>query len=84
MALGDLVLEDNGQVTGIVVLSTDSSGTTLELSLTLNGTIRGIAHTTMWTYTTTTRADGSMYGQGNGVLTTVNGDVIHLIGPEEE
>ncbi|GEM_PF-6670959 len=26
------------------------------------------------------RADGSMYGQGNGVLMTVNGYVIHLIG----
>ena len=80
MALGALVLEDNGQITGIRVLSTDTSGTAVELSLTLTGTIRGVAHTTMWTYNMTTRSDGSMYGQGNGVLTTVNGDVIHLIG----
>ena len=80
MALGELVLEDNGQITGIRVLSTDASGTTVELCVTLTGTIRGVAQTTMWTYNATTRADGSMYGQGNGVLTTVNGDVIHLIG----
>lgn len=64
MALGALVLEDNGQITGIRVLSTDTSGTAVELSLTLTGTIRGVAHTTMWTYNMTTRSDGSMYGRG--------------------
>ena len=80
MALGELVLEDSGQITGIRVLSTDASGTNLELSLQLAGTIRGVGHTTLWTYTMLQRPDGSLYGQGNGVLTTVNGDVIHLIG----
>ena len=80
MALGELVLEDNGQITGIRILSTDASGTTVELSLTLTGTIRGVAQTTMWTYNTTTRADGSIFGQGRGVLTTADGDVVHLVG----
>ena len=80
MALGELVLDDTGQITGTRVLSTDTTGTTLELNLQLTGTIRGVAHTTMWTYTTVTRPDGSIYGQGTGVLTTVNGDVVHLIG----
>ncbi|MEC7769311.1 MAG: hypothetical protein VX471_08525, partial [Acidobacteriota bacterium] len=28
----------------------------------------------------TTRSDGSIYGQGQGVMTTQDGDVIHLIG----
>ena len=80
MALGELVLEDSGQITGIRVLSTDASGTTLELNLQLSGTIRGVGENTLWTYTMLQRPDGSLYGQGNGVLTTVNGDVIHLIG----
>ena len=80
MAVGELVLEDSGQITGIRVLSTDASGTTLELSLQLSGTIRGVGQNTLWTYTMLQRPDGSLYGQGNGVLTTVNGDVIHLIG----
>lgn len=80
MALGELVLEDSGQITGIRVLSTDASGTTLELNLQLSGTIRGVGQNTLWTYTMLQRPDGSLYGQGNGVLTTVNGDVIHLIG----
>ena len=80
MALGELVLNDTGQITGTRVISSDSTGTTLELSLVLSGTIRGVPHTTMWTYTTLTRSDGSMYGHGTGVLTTESGDVVHLIG----
>ena len=80
MALGELVLEDSGQITGIRVLSTDASGTTHELNLQLSGTIRGVGQNTLWTYTMLQRPDGSLYGQGNGVLTTVNDDVIHLIG----
>ena len=47
MALGELVLEDSGQITGIRVLSTDASGTTLELNLQLSGTIRGVDQNTL-------------------------------------
>ncbi|SVE22330.1 uncharacterized protein METZ01_LOCUS475184, partial [marine metagenome] len=32
MALGDLILDEAGQVTGTRVLSTDASGTNIELS----------------------------------------------------
>jgi len=39
MALGDLILKAVGQVTGTRVLSTDASGTNLELPLYLTGTI---------------------------------------------
>jgi hypothetical protein len=80
MALGDLLLEETGQVTGIRVLSTDASGTNIETCLQLTGTIRGVAATTIWTYTTLTRPDGSMCRSGHGVMTTQDGDVIHLIG----
>ncbi len=80
MALGDLILDEAGHVTGIRVLPTDASGTNIELCLQLTGTIRGVAETTLWTYTTLTRPDGSIYGVGQGVMTTQDGDVIHLIG----
>ncbi len=80
MALGDLILEEAGRVTGMRVLSTDASGTKIEVCLQLTGTIRGVAETTIWTYTTLTRPDGSMYGWGQGVMTTQDGDVINLIG----
>ena len=80
MALGELIMEEAGQVTGIRVLSSDASGTNTEVCVQLTGTIRGVAETTLWTYTTLTRADGSIYGSGQGVMTTQDGDVIHLIG----
>lgn len=62
------------------VLSSDANGTTMEVSLRLSGTIRGVAETTIWTYTMLTRADGSVYGPGEGVMTTQDGDVVTLIG----
>ena len=80
MALGDLILDETGQVTGTRVLSADASGTNIELCLQLTGTILGVAETTLWTYTTLTRPDGSIYGVGQGVMTTQDGDVIQLIG----
>ena len=80
MALGDLILDETGQVTGMRVLSSDANGTKIEVSLQLSGTIRGVAETTIWTYITLTRPDGSMYGYGQGVMTTEDGDVINLIG----
>lgn len=80
MALGDQILEESGQITGIRVLSMDASGTHTETCLQLAGTIRGVAQTTIWTYTTLTRPDGSMCGSGQGIMTTQDGDVIQLTG----
>ena len=80
MALGDLVLDETGQVTATRLLSTDASGTNMELSLTLTGTIRGVPQTPMRPYTTLTTPDGSIYGNGQGIMTTQDGDVINLIG----
>ena len=80
MALGDLVVYETGQVTAVRVLSSDAAGTKLQVDLQSSGTIRGVAENTLWTYTQTTRSDGSIYGQGQGVMTTQDGDVIHLIG----
>ena len=80
MALGDLVLDETGTITGIRVLSNDASGSKLEISLRTTGTVRGVAESTLWTYWQLVRPDGSMYGQGEGVMTTQDGDVIQLTG----
>ena len=80
MALGDLVYEKTGKVSGIRVLSSDVSATKLELDLQTSGQIRGTAQNCLWTYTQVTRSDGSIYGEGRGVMTTQDGDVLHLIG----
>ncbi len=80
MALGGLVYEETGKVTGIRVLSSDTSGTKVEIDLQTTGKIRGVAQNCLWTYTQLTRSDGSIYGQGHGVMTTQDGDVLHMIG----
>ena len=78
--LGDLLYEETGNVTGIKVLPPEEGAVVLEVSLQAAGRIQGVEHTSIWTYTSTTRTDGSIFGQGRGVLTTVAGDVVHLLG----
>ena len=78
--LGELILEETGTVTGIRVVSNDASGTKLEVSLRLTGHILGVAESCLWTYWQLIRPDGSVYGQGEGVMTTQDGDVLQMIG----
>ena len=78
--LGNLLYEETDQVTGIEVLPPEDGGVVLKVSLQAAGTIQGVSHTSLWTYTSTTRTDGSIFGHGRGVLTTADGDVVHLLG----
>ncbi len=78
--LGDITFEEKGTTTGVRVLSFDQADTTVEVSLQTQGNIRGIDHTTVWTYLSKTRADGTSYGEGKGLMTTKDGDVIQLLG----
>ena len=78
--LGKLLYEETGQVTGVRVLSSDGGEVVTEVSLQAEGKIQGTADTSLWTYQTTQRADGSMIGSGEGVMTTKTGDIINLIG----
>ncbi len=78
--LGELLYEETGQTSGLRVLDSDEGGVKMEVSLQAQGRIQGVEHTSLWTYWSKTRADGSIYGEGKGVLTTKDGDVIHLIG----
>ena len=80
MALGDLVLNETGSIDEVRELSNDASGIKNEIKLTLKGTIRGVEETTKWTYTALVRPDGSVYGEGIAVMTTVDGDVLNLTG----
>ena len=80
MALGDVVLEETGSITEVRELSNDVTGIKNEIKLTVKGTIRGVAETTQWTYTTLARPDGSVHGEGTAVMTTEDGDVLNLTG----
>jgi hypothetical protein len=71
--LGTPVKEEKGMVTGQRVLGVSPWPKT-EASFTANDTLRGnIAASETGTYTSVMRADGSLYGQGQGIITTKMG-----------
>jgi hypothetical protein len=78
--LGELLYEETGNVTGIKVLPPEGGAVVLEVSLQAAGRFQGVEHTSIWTYKSSTRTDGSIFGEGRGVLTTATGDVVHLLG----
>jgi len=78
--LGELLYEEKGKTTGIRVLSSEGGEVEVEVSLQSQGQIGGVSETSLWTYCSKTRADGTMIGEGTGFMTTADGDVIHLKG----
>ena len=78
--LGELLIEETGKTTGIRVLSCEPGDITVEVSVQTEGRLLGVAENTLWTYWSKTRSDGSMYGEGKGMMTTTDGDVIGLLG----
>lgn len=72
--LGDQIGEAHGQITGTKVLSTDPPK--VELSFQAQGKIQGIDTSDVVTYWSELRPDGTLYGEGEGVSMTVDGDVL--------
>ena len=78
--LGDLIYEEQGTITGTRELSSGESGDEIEVTLETQGQIRGVGETTKWTYTSLTRPDGTIIGEGKGVMTTDEGEVLKMSG----
>lgn len=78
--VGELISEETGRTSSIRVLSSEGGETEVEISLQTQGTIQGVPQQSMWTYQSKTRADGTVLGGGVGVMTTADGDVIHMTG----
>ena len=74
--LGEQIGQESGQTTGLRVLPGDSAGgVQVEVSFQHSGTLLGIHGSTMGTYTSVTRPDGSLYGEGQGAFMTEDGEV---------
>ena len=74
MALGDLLGDYRGKITGQRVLDVD--GPKIETSFTMSGRYKGEEGTDMGTYCSVKRQgeeEGVMYGEGQGVITTKDG-----------
>ena len=70
--LGDKIGEESGLIIGTKVLSVDPSPT-LEVSFQAQGRLLGIETTEIGTYTSRMRADGTIYGEGQGVTMAADG-----------
>ena len=70
--LGDKIGEENGQITGMKVVSTNPP--TTEISFQATGQLLGVATNAFATYTSVMRPDGTIYGEGNGLITTADGE----------
>ena len=76
ITLGNLIYEGKGEISSQTVLE----GPTVQTSFSSNGTIRLGANsenvTEIGTYTTTPRANGILYGEGKGVMTGRNNEMV--------
>jgi len=76
--LGEQIGETKGKRSARRVISTDP--TTVEVSFEDSGHMFGIATTGMGTYTSVVRPDGSIYGEGQGINMTQEGEGISWTG----
>jgi len=68
--------EETGQITGIRVLPDEGHGARVEVSFSSSGTLLGMHTTSMGSYTSVTRPDGTLFGEGQGVTMTENGEMV--------
>jgi hypothetical protein len=71
--LGEMLGEEIGQMTGMRVLATEGLPK-IEVSYQASGTIYGVHTTDAGTYISTARPNGTMFGEGQGVVMGENGE----------
>ena len=74
--LGELLLEESGIVTSQRVVAAQNGQPQIEISFDANGSGSGVGYNHRATYLATLRADGTIWGEGNGLIIGVNGDVV--------
>jgi hypothetical protein len=71
--LGDLIYEQKGKITSQRVL--DAEGAKMETSFSGSANYRGTDGTEVGTYSSILRPEGVLYGEGQGVITSKDGEV---------
>jgi hypothetical protein len=74
--LGEQIGEETGQITGIRVLPDEGHGARVEVSFQANGTLLGTHASNMGSYISVARPDGTLFGEGQGVTMTENGEMV--------
>jgi hypothetical protein len=78
--LGDQIVEERGKVIGYRVLEAGAGGSRVEVTFRAPGKILGIDHVDLGTYFGVTEAGGFLFGEGQGVITTKDGDMATWVG----
>lgn len=74
VTLGEPTLISQAATTGLRVLDV-SAPIAVEISYTGNGTVRGVEFTEIGTLNAIERHDGSIHAQGQGIITTADGEM---------
>lgn len=74
--LGDLIGEEQGKVTTLRVLDSGGGGPKVEVSFRTNAKILGVAAVNLGTYWSAVQTGGFLYGEGQGIVTTQEGDMV--------
>jgi hypothetical protein len=78
--LGDKIGEGSGQVTSQRVLPNPGGSPKMETSFRGAGTLLGVNFTENGTYWATMRPDGTLYGEGQGIVIGTDGDAATWVG----
>jgi hypothetical protein len=75
--IGEKIGETNGKINSLRVISCPSSGhTKVECSVQASGKLLGADINELATYWSAPRPNGTFYGEGNGIITTKDGEII--------
>jgi hypothetical protein len=80
MALGDQIGEASGRITGTRVITSSAGQTRIEVSFQGSGTVLGHDVTNIATYWQTMRPGGILYGEGDALHITGDGQSAHWRG----
>lgn len=78
--LGDKIGESSGRVTTRRVLSNPGGGPKMEVSFEASGNLFGVNETETGTYWSVVRPDGSLYGEGQGIIMGEGGEMATWVG----
>lgn len=78
--LGEKVGETSGKVTGQRVLPNPGGSPKMETSFQSSGKLLGVEQTEMGTYWAVLRPDGTLYGEGQGVMMGKDGETATWVG----
>src|SRR5436309_15487737 len=77
---GDKIAETSGKVTSQRVLPNPGGSPRMESSFAASGKLLGVDETETGTYWAAVRPDGTLYGEGQGIIMGKEGDVATWVG----